>query len=129
MIDIENAIYTKVVTALRVWNATVWTSGIAIEKAPTFPAVTFFEMDNFTRKQDVDLSNTADLAMIPYQADVYSDKSSTGKAECKEMRAIISGVMASNGFRQTSSTPAFKQDESLTRMTIRYTKLQDSFGI
>lgn len=129
MIDIENAIYTKVSEALKAWDASVWVSGIAIEKDPTFPATTFCEIDNYQRARDVDLSNTADLAVIPYQADVYSDKTHTGKAECKEMRAVISGVMATYGFRQTSSTPAFKQDESITRMTIRYTKLQDSFGI
>ena len=124
MIDVENIVFTNVATVLRVAHTGIFVAGADIAKITSFPACTLREIDNYLRARDTTLGIKETAVMIPYQADVYSNLSSGGKAECKSIIATLDTEMNRMGFRRTFVGPVANIDTSITRMTVRYTKLQ-----
>lgn len=122
MIDVENEIFNAVATTLRMEFPGIFVSGERIAAPPTFPAVTLVEADNSTYQRTLDSSGVENHAQIMYQVDVYSNKASGKKAECKSILTVVDEILFSMGFVRVGSSPieASNANASIYRMVARY---------
>ena len=120
MIDIENKIYSPIRTALV--NAY---EGIFVTSEPTatsakFPAVSIVQQDNYMSINRLDNSGTEQFATVMFQVDVYSNKASGRKAQCKEIMGVIDTMLYQLNFTRLSLTPIPMANEGYYRLSARY---------
>jgi hypothetical protein len=122
VIDCENEVFSTVATALRSEFSGIFVSGEYVFAPSSFPAVTLIEEDNSTYTRSLDSSGKENHAQIMYSANVYSNKSSGKKSECKSIMAIIDDEMQDMGFVRVGSGPmaAPNANASIYRMVARY---------
>ena len=122
MINVENEVFSTVATALRNEFSGIFVSGEYVSAPPAFPAVTLVEDDNSTYTRTLDSSGQENHAQIMYTVNVYSNKSSGKKSECKSIMAIIDDEMQDMGFLRVGSGPmaAPNANASIYRMVARY---------
>ena len=121
MINVENEIFSIVANAVRAVYPDIYISGEYVQSPPTFPAVSLVEMDNtaYVRTQSSDsVENHAELM---YEVDVYSNKSSGKKSECKAIATLIDNEMAALGFSRSMLQPIPNMDDAtIYRIKGRY---------
>lgn len=120
MIDIENKIYSPIRTALV--NAY---DGIFVTSEPTatsakFPAVSIVQEDNYMSVSKLDNSGAERFATIMFQVDVYSNKASGRKSQCKEIMNTVDTMLYALNFTRLSLTPVPMANEGYYRLTARY---------
>ena len=120
MIDIENQIYSPIRTALV--NAY---EGIFVTSEPTatsakFPAVSIVQEDNYMSVNKLDNSGAERFATIMFQVDVYSNKASGRKTQCKEIMNTVDAMLFALNFTRISLTPIPMANEGYYRLTARY---------
>ena len=120
MIDIENKIYSPIRTALV--NAY---DGIFVTSEPTattakFPAVSIVQEDNYMSINKLDNSGEEKFATVMFQVDVYSNKASGRKSQCKEIMGVIDTMLYQMNFTRLSLTPVPMANEGYYRLTARY---------
>lgn len=120
MIDIENQIYSPIRTALV--NAY---EGIFVTSEPTatsakFPAVSIVQEDNYMSINKLDNSGAERFATIMFQVDVYSNKASGRKSQCKEIMNTIDTMLFALNFTRISLTPIPMANDGYYRLTARY---------
>lgn len=120
MIDIENKIYSPIRTALV--NAY---EGIYVTSEPTatsakFPAVSIVQEDNYMSISKLDNSGEEKFATVMFQVDVYSNKASGRKSQCKEIMGVIDTILYQMNFTRLSLTPVPMANEGYYRLTARY---------
>ena len=122
MINVENEVFSTVATALRNEFSGIFVSGEYVPAPPSFPAVTLVEDDNSTYTRTLDSSGQENHAQIMYTVNVYSNKSSGKKSECKSIMAIIDAQMFGMGFLRVGSGPMTvpNADASIYRIVARY---------
>lgn len=122
MISIETEVYSTVATALRAQFSGIFVAGEAVSAPSTFPAVTLVEDDNSTYQRSLDSSGQENHATIMYTANVYSNKSSGKKSECKAIMAVIDAQMFGIGFIRVGSSPMEvpNANASIYRTVARY---------
>ena len=118
MIDVENEIFTKVATELRTQFPKVNVYSEDVRSPSSFPCVSIVEADNYT----VSGSNE-NHANLMYEVNVYSNKTSGKKTECKEIIAIIDDILLGLGFTRTMKNPVSMDDATIYRMVTRYTAI------
>ena len=121
MINVENEIFNIVAKAVRSAYPDIYINGEYVKSPPTFPAVSIVEMDNsaYSRTQTSDsVENHADLL---YEVNVYSNKQSGKKSECKAIAALIDNELAALNFSRIMLQPIPNMDDAtIYRMTGRY---------
>lgn len=121
MIDIENEIFSIVAETVRAEYPDVYITGEYVKSPPSFPCVTIMESDNQIYRNTRDTSSNENHAQILYEVNVYSNKTSGKKSECKSILAIINDKLTSIGFTRTLLTPVPNElDATIYRMTARY---------
>lgn len=120
MIDIENKIYSPIRTALV--NAY---DGIFVTSEPTattakFPAVSIVQEDNYMSISKLDNSGEEKFATVMFQVDVYSNKASGRKSQCKEIMGVVDTMLYQMNFTRLSLTPIPMANDGYYRMTARY---------
>ena len=125
MIDIENEIFTLVTMNLRREFPNITTSQIYERTPAQFPFVHFEEQDNYEYPRT--MTNCKDSHVyLMYEVNVYSNKRSGKKAECKKITSNIDKTMTGLGFRRTTkrSIPNL-HDATIYRMVLRYVAVVD----
>ena len=121
MIDIENAVFNRVVTRVREIFPDIFMAGEYVKSPPSFPAVSLVEMDNSTRIETIDSGSSENHANVMYEVNVYSNKTAGKKTECREILALIDEEMLAMGFSRSTLTPVPNEDDStIYRMVGRY---------
>ena len=118
MIDIE----------IDVWNAikAVLPTGTSLETEypigdNQYPMVTMAEGGNSTYERTVDSSLTENHASVMYEFNIYSNKVSGPRAECKSIRNEIDDKMQELGFtRNYGKFLPNLMDGTITRYVLRY---------
>lgn len=130
MIDCENAIFATVATALRAEFPGIFVAGEQVAAPSTFPAVMLVEMDNSTYRRTMELSGLENHAKVMYQVEIYSNKSSGKKAECKAILAIADAEMQRMGFLRIGGgpMPVPNADATKYRMVARYSAVINRSG-
>ena len=120
MIDIENKIYSPIRTALV--NAY---DGIFVTSEPTatsakFPAVSIVQQDNYMSADKLDNSGAERFATVMFQVDVYSNKASGRKSQCKEIMNVIDTMLFAMNFTRLSLVPIPMANDGYYRLSARY---------
>ena len=120
MLEVENKIYSPIRTALV--NAY---DGIFVTSEPTattakFPAVSIVQQDNYMSINKLDNSGEERFATVMFQVDVYSNKASGRKSQCKEIMGLIDKMLYDLNFTRLSLTPVPMANDGYYRLTARY---------
>lgn len=121
MIDIESAVFNRVVTKVREVYPDIFMTGEYVNSPASFPAVSLVEMDNATRIETIDSGSNENHANVMYEVNVYSNKTAGKKSECKAIIALIDEEMLAMGFSRSTLTPVPNENDStIYRMVGRY---------
>lgn len=121
MIDVESEIFTKISTVVREEYDGIFMTGEYVKSPPTFPCVSLMEVDNQVYQSTRDSSTIENHAQVMYEVNVYSNKMSGKKSECKAILSLIDSQMETLGFTRTlmNSIPN-EDDATIYRMVARY---------
>ena len=121
MIDIENAVFNAVADKVRDVFPDIFMAGEYVNSPPLFPAASLMEMDNSTHVETIDSGSNENHANVMYEANVYSNKTTGKKSECKMIIALIDKEMLALGFVRVTLTPVPNMNDStIYRMVARY---------
>ena len=121
MIDIESSVFNAVATKVREQFPNIYMVGEYVKSPSYFPAVSLVEMDNATRTDTIDSGSNENHANVMYEVNVYSNKTTGKKSECKEIIALIDKEMLAMGFARATLTPVPNMNDStIYRMVGRY---------
>lgn len=121
MIDIENEVFDRVATRVREQFPDIFMVGEYVKSPSSFPAVSLMEMDNSIRESTVDSGSNENHTNVMYEVNVYSNKTTGKKSECKAIVALIDQEMSAMGFVRSTLTPVPNEyDSTIYRMVGRY---------
>lgn len=121
MIDIEAEVFGLVSSDVRLKYPKVYMTGEYVKSPPSFPCVSLIETDNQVYRNTRDSGCIENHAQIQYEVNVYSNRTSGKKAECKEIISLIDSKMEKLGFTRTFMNPVpNEQDATIYRMIARY---------
>ena len=121
MIDIENEVFDRVAKRVREQFPSIFMTGEYVRAPSSFPAVSLVEMDNSILEHTVDSGSNENHANVMYEVNVYSNKTTGKKTECKSIIALIDTEMIAMGFVRATLTPVQNEyDSSIYRMVGRY---------
>lgn len=121
MVDIEYQLYTELAKALRDEYKGIFVTVEPVLSPSKFPAVSFAERSNTTYIRTLDSSHSENHSQVMYQVDIYSNKKTGAKAECKAIAGFIDRLMRSYNFVRSFLEPVDNIDLDVYRMTARYT--------
>ena len=122
MIDVENQIYTPIAEALRVQFPGIKVSGEYVKAPSGFPFVSIVEQDNYPTVEHMTTSETEQFATLMYEVNVYSDKATGKKSQCRSI-SEISGAFPFPLFPiwRTQRFTVWWLDTELKRTALHYT--------
>ena len=121
MIDIESEVFGVISNAVKSVYPDSYVSGEYVKTPPAFPAVLFVEMDNAVYDKTQTSDNVENHATLMYEVDVFSNKKSGKKSECKAIASLIDKEMAALGFNRLMLQPIPNVDDAtIYRMKGRY---------
>jgi hypothetical protein len=121
MIDIENQVFSRIATRISEQFPDIFMTGEYVNSPSSFPAVSLVEMENSILQTTVDSGSNENHANVMYEVNVYSNKTTGKKSECKAIIALIDTEMTAIGFVRYTLTPVPNEyDSSIYRMVARY---------
>ena len=130
MIDVENQIYTPIAEALREAFPGIDTSGEYVKAPSAFPHVSIVEQDNYLTLTHLSTSDSEEFATIMYEVNVYSNKSSGKKAQCRSIMKVIDDLMYRRNFTRISLSPVPNlENATIYRLVARYRAETDGVNL
>lgn len=121
LIDIENQVFTPIAQAVRGQFAGAFVTGEYVKAPAKFPHISIVESDNYMTARRLDSGNAEKYSTLMYEVNVYSNKTSGKKSECRAIMALIDGMMYGFNFTRLSMTPVPNlEDATIYRITARY---------
>lgn len=121
MINVESEIFSIIAKAVRTAYPGAYVVGEYVKSPSRFPCVSIEEIDNtaYDKTQTSDcLENHAD---ITYEVNIYSNKTSGKKNECKSIASLIDNEFATLGLSRAMLQPIPNVDDAtIYRMLGRY---------
>lgn len=120
MIDIESKVYSPIATALKsaYSNIFVTSEPTPIPEKPL--VVGIVQMDNYMSINRLDNSGRERYSTLMFQVDVYSNKQTGKKSQCKEVMNVVDKMMFDMNFTRLSLTPIPSPETGYYRYTARY---------
>ena len=121
MIDIENEIFNEVSKRVRKKFPKIFMTGEYVKSPSSFPCVSLVEMDNSTYEDSQTSEGGENHATVMYEVNIYSNKTTGKKAECKAIASLIDDVLMGMNFTRIMLEPMLNQnDVTIYRMLGRY---------
>ena len=121
MINVESEIFNIVAKAVRTAYPKAYVVGEYVKSPPRFPCVSIVEMDNVVYEKTQTSGSRENHADMTYEVNIYSNKTSGKKSECKEIASLIDNEFATLGFSRTMLQPISNGDDAtIYRMVGRY---------
>ena len=121
MIDIENEIYSEIASAVSEEMPGASLSGEYVKAPPKFPHASIIEADNSTYARTRTGERGENHAIVMYEVNVYSNKRTGKKAECRKLLDIIDRRMIEMGFsRMMMNAVPDLYDATIYRLVARY---------
>ena len=121
MINVENEIFDIVAKTVRNAYPDIYMIGEYVKSPSKFPCVSLVEIDNSAYRRTQTDSSVENHAEVLYELNVYSNKKSGKKSECKAIAALIDNELAALGFSRSMLQPIPNMDDAtIYRMTGRY---------
>lgn len=120
MIDCENEVYTKIATMLREQFPGINIASEYVNSPSAFPHVSVTMSDNYIMFSRMD-SGDHEVAIVLFEINIYSNKTSGKKTECKKIAKAIDNLLLPLNFRRMSMNPVPNmEDGSIYRIVARY---------
>ena len=121
MINVENEIFNIVANAVRTAYPGAYVVGEYVKSPPRFPSVSIVEIDNTAYDRTQSSGSLENHADVTYEINIYSNKTSGKKSECKTIASLIDNEFATLGFSRTMLQPIPNMDDAtIYRMLGRY---------
>ena len=120
MIEIEAKVYTPLRNALVAAYPGIFVTSEPTATQAKFPAVSIVQQDNYMSINKLDNSGTERFATVMFQVDVYSNKASGKKSQCKEIMNFVDDMFFALNFTRLSLTPIPMENEGYYRLSARY---------
>lgn len=121
MIDLETEIFSEISGKVREKYPEAFMTGEYVKSPPSFPCVSLIEEDNSTYAKSLTQEGEDNHCTVMYELNVYSNKTTGKKAECKEIAGFIDGLMLRRNFTRIMLKPVPNQDDAtIYRMLGRY---------
>lgn len=121
MIDIEAAVFSPIADAIEAEYPGSTVEGVYVRSPSSFPHVSIVESDNYITTRRQDSADEERFATVMYEVNVYSNKASTKKSECRSILNLIDRMMYQRNFTRISMAPVPNlEDASIYRLTARY---------
>ena len=121
MISIENEVFDLAAKAVKARYPKVTITGDYIKSPSSFPCVSLMETDNQVRESTSDSGSFENHVNVLYEVNVYSNKTSGKKTECRAILSVIDEVLCRLGFIRVLLNPIpNEQDATVFRMVARY---------
>ncbi len=122
MIDIEPYLFNTVKNAV----PEKVDCDTSYERTPgSFPRLTLIVEDNSSYDKTADSGSNENHVLIMVEVNVYSNRKTGKKQECKEIMASADEVLLATGLMRTYLKPTPNEDPTVFRMTARYTGVAD----
>ncbi len=120
MIDIESKVYSPIATALKAAYSNIFVTSepTPIPEKPL--VVGIVQMDNYMSINRMDNSGRERFSTLMFQVDVYSNKQTGKKSQCKEVIDFVDKMMFDLNFIRLSLTPIPSPETGYYRYTARY---------
>ena len=122
MIDIENALFDKLANLLETEFSEL-ADNVYSEipnEISSFPLVVITEVSNLNYIRGQDNNEFENYATIAYDVNIYSNKISGAKLECKAILNKLDIMFLNYNFRRINYIPFKNNDDNLYRLTARY---------
>jgi len=121
MIDIESELFNKLSVAIKTEYPTAYVTGEYVPAPSSFPCVSIVEIDNYPLVSTQDTSSQENHVNLTYEINIYSNKTTGKKAECKAIASLIDSEMLGLGFNRTMLNNILNlNDSTIYRMVGRY---------
>ena len=121
MINIEKEVFDRIAMAVRNEYPGAYVVGEYVKSPSQFPCVSIVEIDNVAYDRTQSSGSLENHADVTYEVNIYSNKTSGKKSECKAIAALIDNELATLGFSRTMLQPIPNMDDAtIYRMTGRY---------
>ena len=121
MINIENEIFSIVANAVRTAYPDAYVVGEYVKAPSRFPCISIEEKDNTAYDKTQTSGSLENHADLMYEVNIYSNKTSGKKSECKAIASLIDNEFATLGFSRTMLQPIPNLDDAtIYRITGRY---------
>lgn len=128
--DIESLVFTPIAQAVRDEFSGANVTGEYVRNPSTFPHVSIVESDNYTTISHRDSGAEEKYATIMYEVNVYSNKTSGKKSECRAILSLIDQMMYERNLIRIAMTPVPNlEDATIYRLTARYRAETDGTNI
>lgn len=121
MIDIENAVYTKVYDTLKKVFPDLYITADPVAIPSEYPCASIYEADSYSYDKTQDSASNENHVNVMYEVYVFSNKTSGRKTECKNIFKVADEVLLAMGFTRTSKTPILDPNGKDYRLVGRYT--------
>lgn len=121
MIDIESTVFDIIAQKIRSIYQDAYVVGEYVKTPPRFPSVSIVEIDNGSYEKTQTSGSLENHADLVYEVNIYSNKTSGKKSECKAIASLIDNEFAALGFSRVMLQPIPNIDDAtIYRMTGRY---------
>lgn len=121
MINVENEIFNTMANAVRAKYPGAYVVGEYVKSPSRFPCVAIVEIDNVAYDRTQSSGSLENHADISYEVNIYSNKTSGKKSECKAIASLLDDEFATLGFSRTMLQPISNvEDVTVYRMVGRY---------
>lgn len=126
MIDAEQEIFSEISAKVKAEYPKIFMTGEYVSAPSSFPCVSLVEMDNATFCNTLTQNGQENHVAVTYELNVYSNKKTGKKAECKEIAAFIDELLMERNFTRMLLEPIPNtQDATIYRMLGRYRAVID----
>ena len=121
MINIESAVFDIIATAVRSEYPDAYIVGEYVKSPSQFPCISIVEIDNVAYDRTQSSGSLENHADVTYEVNIYSNKTSGKKSECKAIASLIDNELATLGLSRTMLQPIPNVDDAtIYRMLGRY---------
>ncbi|GHV09299.1 hypothetical protein FACS1894217_13270 [Clostridia bacterium] len=121
IIDLETLIFSEVSRKVRDHCPKAFVTGEYVPSPPSFPCVSLVEVDNATFRNSQTQGSSENHAAVTYELNVYSNKTTGKKAQCREIAVLVNDVLMGLNFTRIMLEPVPNQnDATIYRMIGRY---------
>ena len=121
MINVESEIFSIIASAVRKEYPNAYVVGEYVKSPPRFPCISVVEIENTAYDKTQSSYSLENHADITYEVNIYSNKTSGKKSECKAIASLIDNEFATLGFSRSMLQPIPNVDDAtIYRMLGRY---------
>lgn len=127
MIDMESEIFDEVSHELREQFPEIYFTGEIVNAPPQFPCASLVEINNVTYRKTRTTETIEHHSELTYEVQVFSNKHSGKKKECREIANCIDEILCRLGFSRNMLNPISNlADDSIYRIVGRYKVIVDN---